>query len=211
MIDLQRLRDRKLVQLALAYLAGAWLVLQLIDLLGDTFSWPQLVPRIAAVLLGIGFFAMVVLAWYHGEKGSQRVGGVELLMLAGILVIAGVAVGFFARNSLPDKASGGGDVAAAAAVGESAEQGSIAVPFGTEAARAASFSTDSPRALTVPAQTGAEVAARRRHSSSRRRSIDSISRALRVAHAQGQCGNRQPGAQYGELIDAKTIHLEPII
>src|SRR5512140_2423914 len=118
MIDFRRMRERKLAQWAIAYLAGAWVVLQLLDVLADTFAWPPLVARVATVLLGIGFLASLVVAWYHGEKGSQRVGGVELLMLAGILVIAGAAVGFFAREGRPAPATGGDDVARAAAVGE---------------------------------------------------------------------------------------------
>ncbi|NJD10241.1 MAG: hypothetical protein FIB01_07285 [Gemmatimonadetes bacterium] len=82
---------RKLGHWALAYLAGAWLLLQVLDLLAQPFAWPALVLRAATVLLAIGFFAVLVIAWYHGEKGAQRVSGVELLMLTGILVIAGAA------------------------------------------------------------------------------------------------------------------------
>jgi len=52
------------------------------------------VLRAATALLAVGFLAVLVLAWYHGEKGAQRVSGVELLMLTGILVIAGAAVAF---------------------------------------------------------------------------------------------------------------------
>lgn len=35
---LQRLKERKLVQWALAYLAGAWVLLQVLDLLGGNFE-----------------------------------------------------------------------------------------------------------------------------------------------------------------------------
>jgi len=35
---LQRLRERKLVQWALAYLAGAWVLLQVIGLVGQQFD-----------------------------------------------------------------------------------------------------------------------------------------------------------------------------
>ncbi|MFW6084998.1 MAG: hypothetical protein ACODAA_07285, partial [Gemmatimonadota bacterium] len=34
----------------------------------------------------------LVVAWYHGEKGRQRVSGPELLMVAGILAVAGAAI-----------------------------------------------------------------------------------------------------------------------
>ena len=92
MISLERIKERKLVQWALAYLAAAWLVLQVLDLLGDAFGWPADVHQIAIVLLAVGFLAALVLAWYHGEKGQQRVSGLEALLLAGILLFAGAAV-----------------------------------------------------------------------------------------------------------------------
>jgi adenylate cyclase len=95
---IQRLRRRKLVQWALAYLAGAWVLLQLITLLGTTYGWPAGVMRSAPVLLAVGFVAALVLAWYHGEKGRQRVSGPELLMLGALLLIAGTAVAWVGRG-----------------------------------------------------------------------------------------------------------------
>ncbi len=80
------------MQWALAYLAGAWMVVQGADILGNQFDWPGTLLRSMTVLLAVGFLAALVLAWYHGEKGRQRATGLELLMPAGILVIAGAAV-----------------------------------------------------------------------------------------------------------------------
>jgi TolB-like protein/Flp pilus assembly protein TadD len=87
-----RLRERKLVQWALAYLAGAWAVLEVSGYVGDQFQWPALVGRALTVLALFGFFIALVLAWYHGEKGRQRVSGPELVMVAALLLAAGVAV-----------------------------------------------------------------------------------------------------------------------
>ncbi|KPK65659.1 MAG: hypothetical protein AMS21_04175 [Gemmatimonas sp. SG8_38_2] len=89
---LQRLKERKLFQWALAYLAGAWLVFQGIEVLAEPWNLSEAVQRSIHVLLGVGFFVTLILAWYHGEKGWQRASGVELLILAGIVVIAGAAV-----------------------------------------------------------------------------------------------------------------------
>jgi adenylate cyclase len=86
------LKERKLVQWALAYLAGAWVLLQLVTLLGTTYAWPAGLLRAVPVLLAVGFVATLVVAWYHGEKGLQRVSGPELLMLGTLLLTAGVAV-----------------------------------------------------------------------------------------------------------------------
>jgi serine/threonine-protein kinase len=87
---LQRLKERKLFQWALAYLAGAWLVFQGIEVLAEPWNLSQSIIRAIHVLLGIGFVLVLVLAWYHGEKGRQRVSGPELLMIAALLVIAGI-------------------------------------------------------------------------------------------------------------------------
>ncbi len=89
---LQRLRERKLFHWALAYLAGAWLVFQGIEVLAEPWNVSGAIQRAIHVLLAIGFLVTLVLAWYHGERGRQRVSGIELLILVGILVIAGAAV-----------------------------------------------------------------------------------------------------------------------
>jgi TolB-like protein len=87
---LQRLKERKLFQWALAYLAGAWLVFQGIEVLAEPWNLPQSIIRAIHVLLGIGFVLVLVLAWYHGERGRQRVSGPELLMIAALLAIAAI-------------------------------------------------------------------------------------------------------------------------
>lgn len=87
-----RLRERKIVQWCLAYLAGAWLALQLLDVLGDVLAIPLWAQRGVLVLAAFGFILTVILAWYHGEKGRQRASGPELLIVAGVLVIAGAVV-----------------------------------------------------------------------------------------------------------------------
>ena len=89
---LQRLRERKLVQWALAYIAAAFALIQVLDIVGQRFAWPEPVMRFAIVALGVGFFLMLVLAWYHGERGRQRVNGTELLILALLLGIGGLAI-----------------------------------------------------------------------------------------------------------------------
>lgn len=86
---LERLRQRKLGQWALAYLAGAWVLLQVLDLIGNQFDWPTGFLRGITVVLGVGFLVTLVLAWYHGERGAQKVSSTELLMLALLLAIGG--------------------------------------------------------------------------------------------------------------------------
>ena len=93
---LQRLRERKLVRWALAYAAGAWVLLQGFELIGHQFDWPAGVLRGITVVAGVGFFATLVLAWYHGERGAQRISGTELSILTLLLAIGGLLLWRFA-------------------------------------------------------------------------------------------------------------------
>jgi TolB-like protein/tetratricopeptide (TPR) repeat protein len=86
---LQRLRERKLVQWTLAYLAGAFALIQVLDIVSQRFGWPEQAVRIVIVALSIGLFVTLVLAWYHGERGAQRITGTELVILALLLGIGG--------------------------------------------------------------------------------------------------------------------------
>ena len=84
-----RLKERKLVQWVLAYAAAAFALLQGVDIVAQRFSWPESIERGLIVALAVGFFVTIVLAWFHGERGAQRVTGTELLVLALLLAIGG--------------------------------------------------------------------------------------------------------------------------
>ena len=86
---LARLRQRKLVQWALAYIAFAFALLQGIDIVAQRFAWPESIERLLILLLALGFFVVLVLAWYHGERGAQKASGTELLILTVLLAIGG--------------------------------------------------------------------------------------------------------------------------
>ena len=53
---LQRLKERKLVQWAVAYLAGAWVVYEVVDTVGDRWGLPNSFFRGLFVVLAMGFF-----------------------------------------------------------------------------------------------------------------------------------------------------------
>ena len=86
----ERLKERKIVQWALAYLAGAWLLLQVVDTFREPWGWSDWLVRGVHLALAAGFLLTIVLAWYHGEKGRQRVSGAELLIIAVLLFISGL-------------------------------------------------------------------------------------------------------------------------
>ena len=94
-----RLRERKLVQWALAYVAAAFALLQGTDIVAAKFGWPVSIERALIIVLCVGLFVTLVLAWYHGERGVQRVSGTELLLLALLLGIGGGFLWKFAGNA----------------------------------------------------------------------------------------------------------------
>ena len=94
---LQRLKQRKLVQWAVAYLAAAFALLQGIDIVAQRFGWPDSIERILIIASCIGFFFVMVLAWYHGDRGAQKVSGTELIILALLLALGGGAMWRYAQ------------------------------------------------------------------------------------------------------------------
>jgi len=88
----RRLRERKMVQWALAYIAAAFALIQILDIVSQRFGWPEQTIRLVIIAAALGFFVTLVLAWYHGERGAQRVTSTELLILALLLAIGGVAL-----------------------------------------------------------------------------------------------------------------------
>jgi serine/threonine-protein kinase len=127
----ERLRQRKIVQWTLAYVAFAFALLQGLDIVAQQFGWPDGVRRSITIALAVGFFVTLVLAWYHGERGAQRASGTELLILALLLTIGGAVLWRVAqspRDAAADAAAtGNGRAAAAAANNAPVDEKSIAV------------------------------------------------------------------------------------
>jgi TolB-like protein/Flp pilus assembly protein TadD len=96
-----KLRRRKVVQWTLAYAAGAWLVLQVLAYVSGVFDWPRQVQQIAMLLLLIGLAVVIVLAWYHGDKGEQRVTRGEVAVLAVLLLVGGGLIWWWDRAADP--------------------------------------------------------------------------------------------------------------
>lgn len=84
----ERLKRRKVVQWLLGYVAVSWMLLQLNDVLADVWGVPLTLQRAGSLALGLGLLPALVLAWYHGEKGRQRVCCAELGLISATLGIA---------------------------------------------------------------------------------------------------------------------------
>ena len=81
------LLERKVFRWSLAYLAAAWATLEAFGFLAELYGWGETAVRVVVILLAAGLPAAAVIAWYHGERGRQRVTRTEGALLAGIAVV----------------------------------------------------------------------------------------------------------------------------
>lgn len=88
---IERLKQRKVVQWAIGYLAGAFVALQLMDALEGPLELSQRTQQSVVVLLAVGLVLTAIVAWFHGDKGHQRVTPAEIVAL-GITLVVGISV-----------------------------------------------------------------------------------------------------------------------
>jgi serine/threonine-protein kinase len=88
----RRVGQRSMMRWAFAYLAGAWAFLEAAGFAADAFQWPVVVSRMLVIAVMVGLPITLVITWYHGEKGPQRISKPELALLTVFLVIGGVVM-----------------------------------------------------------------------------------------------------------------------
>lgn len=66
----EELKRRNVVRVGIAYLTGAWLFAQLVTVLGDLVALPDWVGPAVLIVLAIGFFVAVMLAWFYELTGQ---------------------------------------------------------------------------------------------------------------------------------------------
>lgn len=90
---LREISGRRLFQWTFAYVAGAWILLELTDFLVEMFEGPAFVTRALLTALAFGLLAATVVAWHHGEKGRQQVTRPEVAFLTAIGVVGLLVTG----------------------------------------------------------------------------------------------------------------------
>jgi TolB-like protein/Tfp pilus assembly protein PilF len=88
----QKLRRGKIVQWGVAYSAAGWVLLQGIEFATSTFHWQQPIQQHATLTLLVGLPIVLVLAWYHGDRGEQHFQRTELAVIALLALMGGVLV-----------------------------------------------------------------------------------------------------------------------
>jgi TolB-like protein len=90
------IRQRRLFQVVVSYLAAGWIALEVVDQLTQQEIIPVIAYQIALVWYLAGIPAAFLVGWHHGEKGRQRAPKSELAMLfllgAGVLGFTGLTL-----------------------------------------------------------------------------------------------------------------------
>jgi TolB-like protein/Tfp pilus assembly protein PilF len=94
-----RLRRRKVVQWGLVYVAAGWGFLQGLEYVTESFHWPEQFRQIALLASLIGLPIVLVLAWYHGDRGQQRISTPEFAILMVLLLLGGGVFWYYQRAS----------------------------------------------------------------------------------------------------------------
>ncbi|HET7204095.1 MAG TPA: hypothetical protein VFI92_12085 [Steroidobacteraceae bacterium] len=71
------------------YATGAWGFLQGLGYLTELFGWPNELPRVVALALLAGLPEVLVVAWFHGDRGDQGVTGTELALITLLFLLGG--------------------------------------------------------------------------------------------------------------------------
>ena len=103
---LSALRQRKIVQTLVVYGGLSWGLLQVLGFFVDTYQWSRSVIDATLFVLGCGLLAALTVAWFHGEKGHQRVQRVELVILVLVGVVAVFGGWGLARREVAEPENG---------------------------------------------------------------------------------------------------------
>ena len=105
---LRELKRRNVFRVAAAYLAGAWLLIQLVNEILPLFGFSDAAGRVVVILLAIGFIPAVLIAWAYEltPTGIKRDLGDDPSLLRehgstrnfdrAVMVVLAVAVALFA-------------------------------------------------------------------------------------------------------------------
>jgi hypothetical protein len=81
---------RLFVRTLLVYVAGAWVAVELVAFAVESYELPQTALDVVVLVAVAGGVAALLVAWFHGSPGSQKVSKIEL-SLYGLLALVTLA------------------------------------------------------------------------------------------------------------------------
>jgi TolB-like protein len=99
---LNDLIERRIFRFVVAYVAGSWAILQVVDQFVNNGLLPGFMYRAALALVLCGLPGALIVSWFHGAKGRQEVPRIERWLLAGVALFAVSTTGFVARIGITE-------------------------------------------------------------------------------------------------------------
>lgn len=115
---LAKIRKRRMLQIALVYVGAAWLGVEITDFIVGTYAFSRKILDTVVFLAILGFPAFLVIGWYHGERGPQRVRRAEAWLLLTLVSLGAIGTYRIATAEPVDVESA--DIAAPPAVADGA-------------------------------------------------------------------------------------------
>ncbi|MYL06998.1 MAG: tetratricopeptide repeat protein, partial [Gemmatimonadales bacterium] len=124
---LEKIRKRRMVQIALVYVGAAWLGVEITDFIVGTYAYSRKVLDTVVFLAILGFPAFLIIGWYRGERGPQRIRRAEAWLLVTLVTLGGI--GTYRIATAEPEAGGGAEMAAPPIVAEGVDRSDDAVSF----------------------------------------------------------------------------------
>ena len=124
---LEKIRKRRMVQIALVYVGAAWLGVEITDFIVGTYAFSRKVLDTVVFLAILGFPAFLVIGWFHGERGPQRIRRAEAWLLLTLTSLG--AIGTYRIATAVPAEVGGMEAAAPATAADRADDGGEALSF----------------------------------------------------------------------------------
>jgi len=101
------IKQRRITQIVVTYMAGGWMALAVVDQFVDRDLLPAVVYNVGLTLYLFGIGAALIIGWYHGERGVQKapmseIAALVAIGLASIGVSAQVVRSAVERTTLAD-------------------------------------------------------------------------------------------------------------
>jgi TolB-like protein len=100
MFKLSQLRQKRIVQIVISYLAGGWVLLQVTDQLINRGFFPDVVYVALLIWFAAGIPAALLIGWHHGERGDQHAPRSEVVSLFALALVALVGSGYAVRTDV---------------------------------------------------------------------------------------------------------------
>ena len=137
---LEKIRKRRMLQIALVYVGAAWLGVEITDFIVGTYGFSRKVLDTVVFLSILGFPAFLVIGWFHGERGPQRIRRAEAWLLVTLISLGAIGTYRIATaeptaaegaeaTSLPASAAAGDGSLLAASTPDLGQRSIAVLPF----------------------------------------------------------------------------------